>query len=55
MFKKKRPGIDSKLIVGLGALVTTMGKLIGGRVGSGIAGFGLAHIFLGTLAKYRFR
>ncbi len=55
MFIKKRPTVNSKLIVGLGALVTTVGKLIGGRVGSGIVGFGLAHIFLGTLAKYKVR
>ena len=55
MFRKKRMPVNSKLIMGLGALVTTVGKLVGGKVGSGIAGFGLAHIFLGTLAKYRFR
>lgn len=55
MFKKKRSNVDSKLIVGLGALVTTIGKVVGGKIGSGITGFGLAHIFLGTLAKYRFR
>ncbi len=55
MFVKKRPTVNSKLLMGLGAFVTTAGKFIGGKVGSGIAGFGLAHIFLGTLAKYRFR
>lgn len=55
MFFKKRPTINSKLIMGLGALVTTLGKFVGGKVGSGIVGFGLAHLLLGTLAKYRFR
>lgn len=55
MFMKKRPTVNSKLLMGLGAIVTTLGKYMGGKVGSGIVGFGLAHIFLGTLAKLRFR
>ncbi len=45
----------SNYIIGLGALVTGAGKLIGGKLGSGITGFGVAHIILGTLDKYRHR
>ena len=42
-----------KFIIGLGSLVSAAGKKIGGRVGAGILGFGLAHIVLGTLSSIR--
>jgi hypothetical protein len=40
-------------VAGVGALVTGLGKLIGGRMGAVMAGFGLAHIALGLLDMAR--
>jgi len=39
----------SWVITGLGAAVTGIGSLVRGPLGSGLKGFGLAHILLGTL------
>lgn len=43
----------SWFITGLGAAVTGIGSLIRGPIGAGIKGFGLAHIVLGTLDRFR--
>ena len=40
-------------IAGIGAAVTGIGTLIGGRTGSVITGFGLAHVALGVLDNFR--
>jgi len=40
---------------GVGAAVTGIGALVGGSLGAGIAGFGLAHIVLGTIANLDFK
>ena len=53
MFRTKRTASTSKAIIGIGALATSIGKMIGGRVGDGITGFGLAHVVLGTLDMFR--
>jgi len=45
LLKKTR----SWVVTGLGATVTGIGALMGGRVGAGLTGFGLAHVLLGTL------
>ena len=34
-------------------MFTGFGRLIGGRIGAGIAGFGMAHIMLGFLDRLR--
>ncbi len=41
----------AKLVIGLGSAVSGIGKKIGGKLGAGLFGFGLAHIFLGLLYK----
>ena len=41
------------IVSGLGVAVTGLGRMVGGRIGAGIAGFGLAHIVLGFLDKFR--
>jgi|GEM_PF-221692 hypothetical protein len=43
----------SWVIAGLGAAVTGIGSLVRGPLGSGLKGFGLAHILLGTLDMFR--
>jgi hypothetical protein len=40
-------------VTGVGAVVTGVGKLIGGRLGAVISGFGLAHVALGLLDMAR--
>lgn len=52
-FRTKKPASTSKALIGIGAFVTGIGKMIGGRVGDGITGFGLAHVVLGTLDMFR--
>jgi TM2 domain-containing membrane protein YozV len=51
--RTKKPASTSKALIGIGAFVTGIGKMIGGRVGDGITGFGLAHVVLGTLDMFR--
>ncbi len=51
--KKETTTTTSKMVIGVGALATGIGRLVGGRVGDGITGFGLAHIVLGTLDMVR--
>lgn len=41
------------LIAGIGAAVTGLGTLIGGRAGSMVKGFGIAHIALGMLNHFK--
>ncbi len=53
MFKRKKASASSMAIIGLGRVVRRLGRLVGGKVGAGIVGFGLAHVFLGSLAKFR--
>ncbi|MGI6487575.1 MAG: hypothetical protein GX964_04470 [Syntrophomonadaceae bacterium] len=44
----------SKAVVGLGTAVTALGAALkGSRLGAGLVGFGLAHIMLGTLDRFR--
>ncbi|MCR4441717.1 MAG: hypothetical protein QHH10_06185 [Peptococcaceae bacterium] len=40
-------------VTGVGAAVTGIGALVGGTLGAGIAGFGLAHVVLGILDNFR--
>ncbi len=44
---------SSWVVTGLGATVTGIGALVGGRMGAGLTGFGLAHVVLGTLDMLR--
>mgnify|MGYP006912198924 FL=1 len=53
LFRKRKTVTTSKAIIGIGALVTGIGRVIGGRIGDGITGFGLAHVVLGTLDMVR--
>jgi len=41
------------VVTGLGVAVTAIGKMVGGTVGAGITGFGIAHIVLGVLDGLR--
>jgi len=43
----------SLAVTGVGAAVTGIGAIVGGPVGAGIAGFGLAHVVLGVLDNFR--
>ncbi len=51
--RKNRATTTSKAVIGIGALVTGLGRLVGGRIGDSITGFGLAHIVLGALDMFR--
>jgi TM2 domain-containing membrane protein YozV len=53
VFRKKPKNTTNKIILGLGTLAAGAGKLIGGKIGYGIAGFGLAHILFGSLGMLR--
>lgn len=53
MNRMKKKKATSWVITGLGATVTGIGAYVGGPVGAGITGFGLAHIVLGTLDMFR--
>jgi len=43
----------SWVVVGLGAAVSTAGLLMPGKLGSGVLGFGAAHMLLGALDMLR--
>jgi len=43
----------SWIVTGLGAAVTGIGSFVRGPLGSGLKGFGLAHMVLGTLDMFR--
>jgi hypothetical protein len=43
----------SLAVAGTGAVVTGVGRLVGGRLGAMISGFGLAHVVLGLLDMAR--
>ena len=47
------PETTSVVVMGLGAIVTGAGRMVGGRLGAGITGFGLAHVALGLLDMFR--
>ena len=47
------PETTSMVVMGLGAIVTGAGRMVGGRLGAGITGFGLAHVALGHLDMFR--
>ena len=49
LFIRKNKMSTGKMIIGLGALLTGMGRLVGGRAGDNITGFGLASMVLGAL------
>ena len=41
------------VLTGLGVAVTRIGAVVGGPVGAGTTGFGVAHVVLGTLDMFR--
>jgi len=43
----------SLIVTGVGVVVTGVGYMTGGMVGSGIMGFGLVHVVLGILDMFR--
>lgn len=43
----------SLAVTGTGVLVTGLGRLVGGKYGNWISGFGLAHVVLGLLDMTR--
>lgn len=43
----------SYIVTGVGAAVTGVGAILGGNLGAGVAGFGLAHVVLGVLDNFR--
>lgn len=52
-FVRNKTKNAGRFIMGLGALITGMGRLVGGRTGDGLTGFGLAHVMLGALDLFR--
>lgn len=50
---EKSSTTTSKSVLGLGILVTVLGRVIGGGIGKSITGFGLAHVALGALDMLR--
>ncbi|MCG8401023.1 MAG: hypothetical protein MJA84_05440 [Firmicutes bacterium] len=40
-------------VLGVGAGVTLLGRMLGGSLGAGVTGFGLAHVLLGALDQCR--
>lgn len=49
----KKGTTTSWTVTGLGVAVTAAGKMVGGNLGAGIMGFGLAHVALGLLDMAR--
>lgn len=49
----RRGTTTSLAVTGLGLIVTGVGKAVGGPVGAGLMGFGLAHVALGLLDMTR--
>ena len=41
------------IVTGVGAAVTGIGAWVGGNLGAGVAGFGIAHVVLGVLDNFR--
>lgn len=50
MMRRTRTGM---FVTGLGVAATAVGRMVGGSVGAGITGFGVAHIVLGVLDGVR--
>ena len=40
-------------VAGLGLVVTGVGRMVGGNLGAGLMGFGLAHLVLGLADMFR--
>lgn len=40
-------------VAGMGLVITGLGRMIGGTVGAGITGFGLAHVVLGVTDMFK--
>ena len=52
--KAKDPTTTGWAVSGLGLLVSSLGaKMVDRKIGAGILGFGLAHMILGQLDRYR--
>lgn len=52
--KAKEPSSTGWVVSGLGLLATSLGvKMVDKRIGAGILGFGLAHVILGQLDRFR--
>ncbi len=49
----QRKTTTSWAVAGLGVVVTGVGKAVGGPIGAGIIGFGMAHVALGLLDMLR--
>ena len=49
----KKSSTTSLAVAGTGAVVTGVGRMVGGTFGAWISGFGLAHIVLGLLDMTR--
>lgn len=48
-----KQNLTSYAVVGTGIAVTLIGRVVGGNLGAGITGFGLAHVTLGILDHFR--
>lgn len=40
-------------VAGLGLMVAGIGRMVGGNLGAGLVGFGLAHVALGIADMFR--
>ncbi|HPU01072.1 MAG TPA: hypothetical protein PK568_04160 [Bacillota bacterium] len=43
----------SLAVAGLGLVVAGIGRIVGGNLGAGLTGFGLAHVVLGLADMFR--
>ena len=50
---RRKTSTTSWAVTGVGAVVTGVGKLVGGKLGAVMTGFGLAHVALGLLDMAR--
>lgn len=50
MMKQNKTGY---YVSGLGLMVTGLGRVVGGRIGDAMSGFGMAHIVLGIADAFR--
>lgn len=41
------------VVAGLGILLTGIGRMVGGKMGDNLSGFGIAHVMLGVLDTLR--
>jgi hypothetical protein len=49
----KKDNRTGMAVAGMGLVITGLGRMVGGTVGAGITGFGLAHVALGVTDMFK--